>query len=382
MALEYIFDPQDVSRSLQAHSYLRERLGDPKNEGVKSVHFQARKTRREIYRVLSNQHYEDLVDLLGSVEYCLKGGFESPKLLKTNVRQDFASCVSELLLAKYFLQQRLSIRSLESGKRNTVVPDLLVESAVPVSVEVYTPRDWVGMNDFVEDLRIGILHLDLPWDFRFEISIELISRLDDDGKPQWFNPWDFSDATATPKQRFRKIAPFLDEIEARLTKYKQGFSIRRLDHEHNVSVELRFENIQKSEGNLPARSGGFLVPTLTGHAPEGMFDQLVEKRLAKKIRRAQAQSIKTEGLSGLFVDVGRLGYPDEFSHPWYLNRFSQSLEKHLEHGDSVIDMIVFYLPRLDKKTDTRFPLVFLKPGIDRDVLDVLRIGPRTRREKG
>ena len=30
MALEYIFDPQDVSRSLQAHSYLRERLEDPK----------------------------------------------------------------------------------------------------------------------------------------------------------------------------------------------------------------------------------------------------------------------------------------------------------------------------------------------------------------
>ncbi len=373
MTLEYIFDPRTARSILQLYPKLHQRLAEPAVEGRKAVNFQARKTPREIYRVLSNQHYQHLADLLSTVEYCLKSGFEAPKLLKTNVRQDFASSVSELLLAEYFLRRGFSVRSPESEKGNEVVPDLVVDAAVPISIEVYTPRDWMGMNDFVEDLRIGILHLDLPWDFHFEILIELISHFDHDENPLWFNPWNFSEATETPKQRFTKIAPALAEIEAKLSGSNDAFIIKRLDHEHNISVEVRFEEIQRSERDLPSRSGGISVPTLTGHAPEVMFDQFVERRLLKKIRSGQAQSIQTGGLAAVFVDVNRLGYSYEFSHPWYRKKFSQSLEKHLEHGDLDIDVVAFYLSRVNEKTVTEILLLFLKSGIPDDVLDMLMI---------
>ena len=281
--------------------------------------------------------------------------------------------MSELLLAEYFLKQGFSVRSLEEGKGREAVPDMLVEAARPVCIEVYSPRDWTGLNDFVEDLRIAILHLDLPWDFHFEVRVELINRFDHEGKPIWFDPWQFSKSTETPKRRFTKLVPILSEIETRLSKSKAAFNFMSRDDLQNVLTKLSFEQIRRGDGALPSRSGRGNTPTLTGYAPEIMFDQLVERRVLKKIQKRQAKSTKLDCLSALFVDISGLGYTGEFSHNGYLNKFSQSLEKHLETSEIDIDVVAFYLPEINQYNAIQFPLVFVRPGVTYDVQSMLKI---------
>ena len=82
MAIEYLYYPEIVAGILNERPSLARNLGDPAKEGQEALSFsELRKTRREIYRVLSNQHYPHLADLINSLEHCLKNGWEQPALL-------------------------------------------------------------------------------------------------------------------------------------------------------------------------------------------------------------------------------------------------------------------------------------------------------------
>lgn len=341
MTLEYIFDPANVAKTLGLYPSLRQRLPDPADEGREAVNFKARKTGRQIYRILVNQHYSHLVQLLETLEYCLTNGYEQPKLLRTSVRQDYGSALAELFVADFFIRRGFKARSLEQGKGSMSVPDILVDlGSLSLSVEVYSPRDWGGMEDFVDELRLGILHLDVPWDFHFEITIQAMNKFNEEGRLLRFDPWQFSEATDTPEERLEKIVPLLSKIELSLTGASKSIAVTMPYESENVLVEVNLDQIQKSSHRLPARYGGGLDPTLTGYAPEAMFDQLVQRRVLKKIHKKQVQALANKGIGVLFVDLSRLGYSSEFEHSWYLNKFRESVEKHLDRDKVDVDWVV------------------------------------------
>lgn len=366
MTIEYIYDPQIVDKVLQGYPLLRQGLGDPAQEGQKAVSFpQCRKTRREIYRILSNQHYPHLVELLKLLEYCIVSGWEQPTLLKTRGQKEFGSSVAELFVAGSFLKRGLKVRGFDQSKGAGRVPDMLIESGtLSMSVEVYCPRDWNGLYYFLEEMRLGILHLDVPWDFYFEISMELINDFCPEGKSLWFDPWQFSKVNENPADRWAKIRPILSQIETNLSGATRAEIVACLPNEDlNVLFEVRLFQIQKSQGHTPARIGTVSGPTLSGYAPEGMFDRLVERRILKKIQKGQAQSLQRAHFRALIVDISRLGYTSEFTHPYYLQQFGQSVEKHMDSEELDVDLVVFCFPRSEPKADMAIPVLFRKPSL-------------------
>jgi hypothetical protein len=206
MTIEYLYNPRIVDEVLRGYPFLYQKLRDPTQEGQQAVSFpQCRKTGREIYRILSNQHYPHLVEILRALEYCIANGWEQPTLLKTRGQKEFDSSVAELFVAKYFLKSGLKVRSFDQGKGTTSVPDMLVGSgALSMSVEVYYPRDWDGLEYFREELRLGILHLDVPWDFCFKIIMRLIGQFGPEDKPLWFDPWQFSEVNKNSTTGWRR----------------------------------------------------------------------------------------------------------------------------------------------------------------------------------
>lgn len=347
MVIEYLYDPEIVREVLSEYPSLRQNLKDPYREGQGALSFPGlRKTRREIYRILSNPHYQHLCELLTSLDYCIANGWQQPALLQTRGQKEFESAVAELLVAKAFIGNGFSVRNPKREYRSKRVPDMLAHvGELSISVEVYCPLDWGGMDRFFEDLRLGLLHLDIPLDFNFEFTMKVMDQFDSEGRPLWFNPWQFSEATENPKERWARIKPFWAEVQRGLTESeRQAFIARVPDESLNTISEIRLDQIRNSLDCMPNRFGSIIPPTLTGYAPEAMFDHLIAKRVLKKIRKGQAQSLPGEHLRALIVDVSRLDDAHQFQHPWYLKRFAQTVVKHIDPEKVDIDLVAFCLP--------------------------------------
>ncbi|HUI08515.1 MAG TPA: hypothetical protein VL486_16055 [Verrucomicrobiae bacterium] len=346
MAIEFIYDPEYVVEVLNRHPALSQKLGRPEQEGRKSGSFpNARITGRQIYRILSNANYPHLTHLLRTLEYCLSNGWDQPALLRTSGGMEFESTVSELYLAEAFLRNGFTVHCLDKNRGANRVPDMCVQAdGFSLVVEVYSPRDWDGLNRFEDELRLRVLHLDAPWDFSFEIGLLPMTACDPSGRQQLFDPWQFSKAADEPDKRFRKMEPILNRInEGLMGPAKPQLEAQLPDEALNVLVTVRLENIQRSRGHIPSRSGSVRLPTLTGHAPEGMFEGLVTRRIREKLGKGQAQSLSGSHLRALIVDVSGLGYVDEFGHPWYREKFRHTLNEHLDLAGINIDLVLFCL---------------------------------------
>lgn len=375
--IEYIYEPEMIDDLLKAYPSIHQRLGNLVEEGQECVSFpKCRKTSREIYRILTNQHYPRLADLLRILDYCLANGWEQLTLLRTRGEKEFESSVAELLVANSFLNRGLSVEGVEKG--NGTIPDMLVRSETfSASVEVYCPLDWNGLTYFKEDLRLGILHLDIPWDFCFEVKFRLINDFDIDGNLIFFDPWHFSEIYENPIKRWENIGLILHEIETNLSgSIGPEIIICQRDKDQNILIEVRLFQFQRSKGNTPIRYGTIIGPTLTGYAPEGMFDRLVNRRIFKKIQRGQAQSLPGDHIRIMVTDVSRLGYENEFTnpHPFRFRKFVQSVKNHIDLETVNIDILVFCYSRWDAGFDLKIPMIFGKVSLSNEVLERL-FGP-------
>lgn len=365
MQIEYLFKPNQIINIINRYPCIKGKI-DPSKEGAPSTSFPlARKTGREIYRILCNQHYPHLQELLKNLDYCLKKGWEQPTLLRTRSGKEFHSAVSELMVAEHLAKIGFEISSFDQNKKQESVPDLLVtKDNWSCACEVYAPRDWDGLDDFKEDIRLSLLHLDIPWDFVFKIRMKLASNFDGKGHLRNFDPWQFSDNYNDPKRRSQKITPFIDEISDRIQK-SNGSRTRNelIDKPNNTITEITVDQIQPNQYCLPARKGGISGPPLTGYAPELMFDRLLQGRIHSKIKKGQAATIKDADLHALFVNVSRLVYKSEFDGSYYLGEFKKSIEKYFYPNSLRVDTVIFFQPNLSNGIEIIDPLLFTKNGI-------------------
>lgn len=323
--INYIYDPKAIGILLDSWPLLRQEIEIPEN-GLKTDSFpEARKTPRQIYRVLSNTHYRHLNDLLNSLEYCIGKGWRNSELLRTRELKDFGSAISELLVAEFFLRNGLTVKGCDDVKGSDPVPDLLVRGdGWSLVAEVYSPFDWDGLHHFEEELRLAILHIDIPRDFSFDIRMDLIRHFDSEGKLLRFNPWGFSQATDTSKKRLERLEPILRDLGDRLQgSAERVFESKFADEPQNLLTSVRFDQIEESSGRVPVRSGFLSCITRSGYAPDWMFD--TRRGITGKLRKRQTQRVKGEHLRALIVDVSKLAYVSEFRHPWYRSQFKKTL---------------------------------------------------------
>lgn len=376
MAVEYIYHPASVCEILRTYPSLKNALTDPILEGQQSLGYpRCRKTARQVHRILANQHYPHLVELLTSLENCLASGWRQPSLLRTMSQKEFDSSLSELRIAEHFLRKGFAVKNLPGGQ--DPVPDMLVElGSLSASVEVYTPRDWDGLDYFTEDLRLGIEYLDVGWDFQFEIDISHCAQ-----RSLFFDPWQFSDANERPRERWKKVRNILSAVKDNLGRCATSGSecATKLDQKDlDCNVTVRLTGLQPGGAECPARGGSFSVPTITGYAPEGMFDRLVRRRITTKIQRRQAASVPGRHLRMLAVDISGLAYWHQFAHPYYLRTFGRTVDGVLGQGASDIDVVVFFSAKSGRSSEMSVPLLFREPSVsDATVATLFDLGRRT-----
>jgi len=340
--LSFLFDPADVAKVLDRLPHLRSVIPDPAREGQESVAFQGmRKSERQLYRVLSNVHYEHLDALLRSLDFCIGRGFTQPTMLRTRARSAFAAAVSEVYVAEHLLNRGFGVEGLDSEKGADTVPELVArKDSFAIAVEVYAPLEWEGLGELMDELTSGVKNLDLPFDYRFEARVEQLAQFDAKHRLLLIHPGTLARGL-DGKSRERIVTPLLDEVERRLSAGEREVRVAHEECPLNVRVRVELEDVEQTRERLPARWGVSSPPGLSGYAPEGMFDRLVHRRVRRKAAKGQAPRSGLAPLSLLVVDLARAQLTSELSQSGYRARFEQTLRERL--GDDLLgyDLIAF-----------------------------------------
>jgi hypothetical protein len=342
----FLFSPSSVSGLLEDLPNLRERVGSPVREGVNSDAYPgARRTERQIYRILSNTHYKHLRQLLRSIDRCISRGFVPPKLLTTRSRSQFDSRLAEVGVAEHLLRNGYQLEAMEHVGR---VPEFLARGhGHELAVEVYRPRSREGIDELMDSLQDAIKNLDEPFDYSFDVSVKQLEQFDANQKLLTIHPQTLSRGL-NPAARDAIVLPLVEDVIEQLRQGAIQVHAEVSDSDLNVKGRVDLSAVTHSTVDLPARRGPISEPGMTGHAPEAMFDDLVRNRVRGKLRDAQASnsaqaSSSTVGtLSVLVVDLGHFReVTTPITADWYKTEYLESLNRHLGRGLGGYDFACF-----------------------------------------
>lgn len=328
----FLFDPARVDRMLAVLPALRAAVKSPASEGKPSSSYaKLRKTRREVYRLLSNQHYAHLRNSLRAIEVTHAAGCSFDRLLTTDVYEQFQSHMSEVRAAEHFLCRSFSVTSIP--RTGTRTADLrLVGNGIDVTVEVFTRREWLPLDEWNDSVRDGLKNVDRCVDFAVSVSTRSVVP-----SVAW-SPWDLGNALARTQVRvlgeiFADFGAALDASAA----YQKTYVHEGVDLE--TDLELR---LVRAGTDRPARLVSIALPGFGGYSPAGMLRRIIEGSLREKAGRGQAQKSGT-GARCLLIDLSRAQIADDLRHPAHRPEAEKVLAA-VDPGEFGLDLISFYRP--------------------------------------
>lgn len=289
----------------------------------------ARRSARQIFRILGNDHYEHLAALLRTLDRCISAGFDQPQLTKSRSWKTFAEGLAEVHTAEHLLAKGFSVEGFDGRKGNEAVPDILASRQdMKLAIEVYTPRRWEGFENYQDSIRDELKSLDDPYDFRCTIEHDVIDQFRD-GRLCAFHPGILSrhlEAIATDAH----VAKAVDHLRATLNSGR-ATAVVRFDA-LNLLTRIHCE-ATPALGRLPNRE----ITTgsaLSGYAPERDFEDIADRSVRKS---AKGQAVRIPGaVPCLLVDLSLSNLGSELSHPVYQQLFAQTLNARFstvgEHG--------------------------------------------------
>jgi hypothetical protein len=327
----YLFDPDGVRKLLNELPDLCRGLGDPVQEGESSISFPAaRKSERQIYRVLSNVHCPHLAALARSLNFCIARGFSQPTILRTRDRSAFQSALSELHIAEHLLLRGFEIEGLDLQKGSDPVPEFITRrSGLTIAVEVYAPREWEGLTGLMDNLLDAVKNLDLPFDYSFAVRVEQLQKFDAHHRLLFVHPGELARALDSSRGG-GVLEPLIAEVKKRLEAGETALHVAHNERELNLRIMVDVEEVAKSGQRLPTRWGVISPPNLSGYAPEAMFDRLTHRRVRAKASKGQASGLAP--ISLLVVDLAHAELSSELVHDAYRAKFEQVVRKRLGSG--------------------------------------------------
>lgn len=343
MKLETLFMPDAINDILKDFPHLRENITSPDNEGIDSKAFpKARKSERQIYRILANQHYPHLQELLDIANLSLSLGYKNPALLRTRGQSEFAAAVSELFIAQHYAASEYSVIGLDVEKDSDSTGDLeLVKDNKTYLAEIYAPRIWYGLEIFIDQLSLFLKYLDLPLDYMYDISMRLIKHFDENGGLLHFEPDIFSNYMDNGKTRKESLNAITTEILKLFQDAEDSaFEYQSAIDDLNTSVKVRIKKISKSSDNFPNRFGSSSPPTLTGYVPESIFENMLKNKITNKLAKNQVQ--KREGISKtiLIIDISRMSLSTELNSEYYFDQFAAIAKDYSENNNLNVDCVI------------------------------------------
>ena len=335
----FLFDPSPLCREGRELPVLLSRIGPLEELGEGSSAFgRARKSDRQIIRILANLHYPPLRSLARSLEACVEAGCEQPAILRTRDAAQFRSAVSELLFANHLRARGYLLRRVEPTSTGGVIPEFIaVRGGTSVAVEVYAPRQWEELDALTDEIKHGLENADLPFDFEYELSINPAERIDEHGQLAYPDPWAIAGALSR-ERREQIVDSSLGAILGALAHGDTQISHSNIESSLNLHLSARVTNARRSLETLPARQGFISHLGANGYAPEAMFEGLVDRMHAKATRR-QGPNSPLASASLLVVDLTYAELTSELWNGYYRKNFEASLRRRMETPPGGYDLV-------------------------------------------
>lgn len=327
--IDFLFDPGSVARTLAGLPHLAAVLGDPHREGEPATNLPgARKSARELYRVLGNTHYAHLAQLLATLDACVGAGFTQPTLLRTRGRRPFVEAIAELHTAEHFRRSGHRITGFDETKAGGSVPDILVETnGVIAVVEVYCPQAWPGLAAYTQAIGDRVKNLDRGIDFEFRIEHAQLEQFGPGMRLLQLHPAELSDGL-NEQTRLQAVDSLVAELDASLdagTAPRARVELPGI----NLFTTVELEAVVPASSPLPARGGVISGPSFGGYRPEAMFVDIVE-RVIDKIGKGQAVGVMPDAVPVLVVEMSQSELTSELRHAaFYRPEFEKTLNEKL-----------------------------------------------------
>jgi hypothetical protein len=324
--IPYLYDPQEIDRAWAHHPELRRSLLQYARKDDRAIprpkYFpHAKSSYREIYRVLCAQHYPHIAQLTRCLEECLAMGYSHPTLFHYSL-PNFQSALSVVFFAAHLLRRGLFVENLDERRGTEKVSDLKVKwHNRAMNIEVYAPRYWEGLEDFVDELRLCLMHLDVPYDYCSKIKIDL-SRQSLANGVLHFDPWDFSEPMKALPVRKKWLSSYLPRIHSALLGAPPIAEVQgEVRGKRTTSlVQVSFSEVSRSRQIMPDRLSSVYRPK-TGYDPVKAFDRVLRLRVCGdkgKLSHGQFLSKDPNVAGVLVVDLNRLDFlTTEEHHAYY-----------------------------------------------------------------
>lgn len=344
----YLFDPQQVVGALRQYPVLGSLLPSPLVEGDRARYLPAaRRSSRQLIRLLRSSFEPHVHEFLAAVEHSLERGWRSSTLVGTKGWSEMASAAATAVCAYHFIQCGFQVKNCDETKSRASVPDLLVSGAnQTTAIEVFSPRDWPGVEFFMEEVEAAIVNMDAPWDFHCGLRIDLLQRLGREGFLQHLDLNRLSHVLDTPTAREVRISSMLEGIDRRLlTCAGSPFQVPCVWEDLNVRIDIRFPEIGSARTALPARGYRFDGPPRGGYAEDLILKRLVTGRVRRKVAERQALAPLGQDSAVLLVDLNRVQAADGLCSPYYRSVLAEALAEEFKSGACGLDAVVFCNPR-------------------------------------
>lgn len=327
--IDFLFDPGSVARTLSELPHLARVLGDPHREGERAANLPgARKSSRELYRVLGNRHYEHLAQLLATLDVCAGAGFTQPTLLRTRGRRPFVEAIAELHTAEHFRRGGCRITGFDEAKGGDSVPDILVDgNEVTAAVEVYCPQAWPGLAAYSQAISDRVKNLDRGIDFGFRIEHEQREQFGPGMRLLQLHPAELSDGL-DEQTRLQALGSLLADLEAAI----DGGRAPRARVELpaiNLLTTVELNALASASSPVPARAGVVSGPSFGGYRPEALFADILERAI-DKLDKGQAVGVVPGAVPVLVVEMSQTDLTRELQHAaFYQPEFEKMLNTRL-----------------------------------------------------
>jgi hypothetical protein len=332
----FLFDPDRVAERLKPLPALAAQLHPPKEE-EESVAFPGwRKSKRQIFKPLADvEGTHGFNALLERVDHWLARGFGA-KALRARDRASWRAALAELEVADHFEARGFVTRGLDEARGHQRVADMRVErDGLIATVEVHSPVDWEGLDYFKQDAWDTLRQLDLPYTYLFHFDVSQLQPMMG-GTYRPLHPAELTRGLDTLGKRRRVLEPLFDAAVADLERGASPVVVERCDDELNISVRLELEQVAPLAEFAP-RPGTHGGPGIGGYRPELIFDDVIERALAKA---GEGQARTGPGLAVLIVDISRLPLESEFGNQVYQRLFAETLDRYFPgEGHLPVDIL-------------------------------------------
>ena len=193
--------------------------------------------------------------------------------------------------------------------------------------------------------------------------MKVIKHFDEAGELLHFNTDEFSQLMDNARNRENALNEMINSINDSF--YNLSNDRIRLNYpmnEINTNIYITIRKIERCEGNYPDRLGSSSLPTLTGYAPDSVYESVLNNKIRNKLNKRQLAL--GDGFKILFVDINRIQISRETYESFYTSKFTQSAIEFSRQGINY-DAVAIGNCRSDRKETFDILHIITKETLDK-----------------